>query len=76
MTATEIVTDRARKPPAHMQTGNTFRRAAEHGVLLLTAGVHANVIRILVPLAITDTQLDRALGVLRGTVLAEPQGSA
>jgi len=34
------------------------------------------VIRILVPLVITDTQLDHALAILRSAILAEPQGSA
>jgi len=76
MMAVELVTDRARKTPAPTQTRNVIRRAAEHGVLLLKAGIYGNVIRILVPLVITDTQLDHALAILRSAILAEPQGSA
>jgi 4-aminobutyrate aminotransferase/(S)-3-amino-2-methylpropionate transaminase len=37
--------------------------ALERGLLLLKAGVYGNCIRVLVPLVITDAQLDEALGV-------------
>jgi len=75
MMAMELVTDRVRKTPAQAQTRNIIRRAAEHGVLLLKAGVYGNVLRILVPLVITDALLDQALGILRSAILAETQGS-
>jgi 4-aminobutyrate aminotransferase/(S)-3-amino-2-methylpropionate transaminase len=38
--------------------------AAQNGVLLLTAGTYGNVLRFLPSLAITDEQIDDALGVL------------
>jgi 4-aminobutyrate aminotransferase / (S)-3-amino-2-methylpropionate transaminase / 5-aminovalerate transaminase len=37
--------------------------AARSGLLLLKAGIHANCIRVLVPLVISDGELDEALGV-------------
>ena len=37
--------------------------AAAQGLLLLKAGIHGNCIRVLVPLVITDAELDEALGV-------------
>ncbi len=33
------------------------------GLLLLKAGVHGNVIRVLCPLVVTDAELDEALAV-------------
>ena len=37
--------------------------AAAQGLLLLKAGIHGNCIRVLVPLVITDAELDEALGI-------------
>jgi len=36
----------------------------EHGLITITAGSYANIIRVLVPLVITDRQMDEALDVL------------
>jgi 4-aminobutyrate aminotransferase / (S)-3-amino-2-methylpropionate transaminase / 5-aminovalerate transaminase len=36
--------------------------AARRGLLILKAGIHGNCIRVLVPLAIRDSELDEALG--------------
>jgi 4-aminobutyrate aminotransferase / (S)-3-amino-2-methylpropionate transaminase / 5-aminovalerate transaminase len=36
----------------------------EHGVVLITAGSYSNVIRLLMPLVITDAQFEEALDVL------------
>jgi 4-aminobutyrate aminotransferase/(S)-3-amino-2-methylpropionate transaminase len=44
--------------------------AAQQGVLVLTAGTWANVIRFLPSLVITDEQLDDAVAVLRGAIAA------
>ncbi len=40
------------------------RTAREQGLLLLTCGLYGNVIRILVPFAVTDEQLERGLEIL------------
>jgi 4-aminobutyrate aminotransferase len=47
------------------------RRALAEGVLVICSGPEANVIRILPPLVITDSELDRALAVLEAAVDAE-----
>jgi 4-aminobutyrate aminotransferase/(S)-3-amino-2-methylpropionate transaminase len=38
--------------------------ARERGLILLSCGIYGNVIRILVPLSIDDTLLERGLGLL------------
>lgn len=45
-------------------------RALERGLLLLTCGVHANVIRFLFPLTIPDAVFDEALGILEQALLS------
>ena len=37
--------------------------AFHRGLLLLSAGIYSNVVRVLVPLTITDAELDEAMGV-------------
>ena len=44
--------------PAHA------REAAKRGLILLSCGVYANVIRVLVPLTASDALLDEGLGLL------------
>ena len=53
-------------------------RALEEGVLVICSGPEANVIRVLPPLVITDSELDRALDVLEAAAdaeLGEPAGA-
>jgi 4-aminobutyrate aminotransferase/(S)-3-amino-2-methylpropionate transaminase len=42
--------------------------AQQHGLLMHKAGVGGNVIRVLVPLVITDAQLEESLAILRAAV--------
>ncbi|MCW2960948.1 MAG: 4-aminobutyrate aminotransferase apoenzyme [Thermoleophilia bacterium] len=44
--------------------------AAQHGLLMHKAGVGGNCIRVLVPLVITDAQLEESLGILRAAITA------
>jgi 4-aminobutyrate aminotransferase / (S)-3-amino-2-methylpropionate transaminase / 5-aminovalerate transaminase len=62
MVALELVEDRATKRPAPALAQAVIEAALQRGLLLLKAGVHGNAIRVLVPLVITDAQLDEALG--------------
>ncbi len=64
MRALELVRDKAGKVPDREHTAAVVRRAWEHGLLLISAGTHGNVIRTLMPLVITDAQLDEGLEVL------------
>lgn len=69
MVAMELVKDRGTKVPAVAETNEIIRRAMQHGVLLLRAGLYNNVVRVLMPLVITDDQLDEALDVLEASVV-------
>lgn len=44
--------------------------AQQHGLLMHKAGVGGNVIRVLVPLVITDAQLEESVGILRRAIEA------
>ena len=70
MLAIELVTDRATKEPAAELARAVVRAAAERGLLLLTAGIYSNCIRVLVPLVVTDAELDEALGVWEDALAA------
>jgi len=69
MVAIELVRDRTTKEPAVRETAEIIHRAMTRGVLLLKAGIFNNVIRILAPLVIPESQLDRALDVLEECVM-------
>jgi 4-aminobutyrate aminotransferase/(S)-3-amino-2-methylpropionate transaminase len=63
MLALELVHDRTTKDPAPELAAAVVEHAAEHGLLLLRAGIYSNCIRVLVPLVIADGELDEALDV-------------
>lgn len=64
MCAIELVRNRDTREPAGTETKELARYCYEHGVLTITAGTLNNVMRILMPLVISDAQLDEALDVL------------
>ena len=64
MVAIEFVKDRQTKEPAKEFTVDLVKRCAANGVILIYAGTHSNVLRFLVPLVITDEQLDEGLAVI------------
>jgi len=64
MLALELVEDRATKAPAGELAAATVARARERGLVLLSCGLHGNVVRILVPLVIADDDLERGLEIL------------
>lgn len=68
MLAMEFVTDRASKAPAGDIATGVFEHAAQHGLILLKAGLAGNCIRVLVSLVATDDQIDEALQVLEAAV--------
>jgi 4-aminobutyrate aminotransferase/(S)-3-amino-2-methylpropionate transaminase len=63
MLAIELVHDRETKTPAPDAASAVVEAAAERGLLLLKSGIYSNCIRVLVPLVISDAELDEALGV-------------
>ena len=64
MCAFEMVTNRETREPAAAETKELARYAYEHGLITITAGTLSNVMRILVPLVVTDEQFDEAMDVL------------
>jgi 4-aminobutyrate aminotransferase/(S)-3-amino-2-methylpropionate transaminase len=73
MQAIELVLDRKTKTPAADLTKEIQRRAYENGLVLVTAGTLGNVIRILVPLVVTDAELDEGFAVLESAIAAAVQ---
>src|SRR6185295_17857832 len=64
MLAIELVEDRETKAPAAALGSATTAAARERGLILLSCGLYGNVIRILVPLVVSDEDLDRGLELL------------
>jgi 4-aminobutyrate aminotransferase/(S)-3-amino-2-methylpropionate transaminase len=69
MLALELVTHRETKEPAADLTKRTTEAARERGLILLSCGMHGNVVRILVPLVISDDDLDRGLEILEESLV-------
>jgi 4-aminobutyrate aminotransferase / (S)-3-amino-2-methylpropionate transaminase / 5-aminovalerate transaminase len=64
MCAIELVKDAAMREPHADATKRIAQYCYEHGLITITAGTYGNVMRILVPLVVTDEQFDEGLGVL------------
>jgi 4-aminobutyrate aminotransferase / (S)-3-amino-2-methylpropionate transaminase / 5-aminovalerate transaminase len=67
MVAMELVNDPQTKEPAPELTGKLVDAARKHGLLLLKAGLYSNVIRVLVPLVATDTDISEAMNALKAS---------
>jgi 4-aminobutyrate aminotransferase/(S)-3-amino-2-methylpropionate transaminase len=70
MCAMEIVSNRLDKTPDKALVAKIVKAAYERGLLLLSAGVFSNVIRILMPLTITNEQLEEGLKILEESIEA------
>jgi len=64
MVGMELVVDRDTKRPATELTGKIARTALHNGAVFPTAGLAGNVLRVLVPLVISDDQIDEGLAIL------------
>ncbi len=62
MLAIELVHDRATKDPAPELASAVVDAASERGLLLLKSGIYSNCIRVLVPLVVSESELEEALG--------------
>lgn len=65
MMGLELVKDRKTKEPAPESAKNLIKYCYEHGLILLTCGKFGNVIRTLMPLVITDDQLEEGLIIIK-----------
>src|ERR1700741_1277074 len=68
MQAVELVQSQDKREPASEETKQITQYCYEHGVITISAGSYGNVIRLLMPLVITDAQMDEALDVLEGAL--------
>jgi len=66
MIGIELVKDRATKEPAAAEAASVVALARERGLMLMGAGIYSNVVRILVPLVVTDEDLQAGLDILDG----------
>ncbi len=64
MMALELVKDRETKEPAAEEAKALTSFCFERGLVLLSCGTFGNVIRVLMPLVITDEQLEKGLGIM------------
>ncbi len=70
MQAMELVRSRATREPADTETKEVSQFCYEHGLITITAGSYGNVIRLLMPIVITDSQMNEALDVLESALAA------
>jgi 4-aminobutyrate aminotransferase/(S)-3-amino-2-methylpropionate transaminase len=68
MCAVELVRNGESREPADAETKEIARYCYEHGLITITAGTFNNIMRILVPLAISDEQFDEGLDVLEAAL--------
>lgn len=66
MQALELVRSKTTRQPADDETKEVSKYCYEHGLVTITAGSYSNVIRLLMPLVVTDAQMDEAMDVLEG----------
>lgn len=64
MQALELVLDRETKEPAADKAKALVKFCCDRGLVLLSCGNFGNVIRTLMPLVITDEQLERGLAIM------------
>ena len=68
MQALELVRSKVSRQPADDETKQLAQYCYEHGVVTISAGSYSNVIRLLMPLVITDAQMDEAMDVLEAAL--------
>lgn len=68
MQALEFVKDRQSKAPDKENTARIAKFCYEHGVITITAGTFGNVLRLLVPLIISEADLHEGLAVIEAGI--------
>jgi 4-aminobutyrate aminotransferase / (S)-3-amino-2-methylpropionate transaminase / 5-aminovalerate transaminase len=63
MTALELVANADTKEPAPDVASRVVEEAARRGLLMIKSGMYGNCIRVLVPLVVSDAELDEGLDV-------------
>ena len=70
MVAMELVKDRITKEPDSQSASDILTAAHHRGLVLIKAGMYDNVLRVLVPLCITDEQLQEGLDIFEAAFAA------
>jgi 4-aminobutyrate aminotransferase len=70
MVAFELVKDRETREPDAALTNALIAKAEEHGLILLSCGPDANVIRLLAPLTIPEEQVQKGLDIIEQSLAA------
>ncbi|MDW8084465.1 MAG: aspartate aminotransferase family protein [Candidatus Caldarchaeum sp.] len=68
MLAVELVSDRRSKKPAQQAAKKILDKARQHGLLLLKAGLHNNVVRLHPPITIQNETFEKGLDLFEETV--------
>lgn len=68
MLVLEFVKDRKTKEPAKVETKAIINECMQNGLVVLGAGVRDNCIRFLMPLVITDEQVNAGLDILEAAI--------
>lgn len=70
MCAIEFVTDRATREPNKDVVTHLVAEANKRGLITLNAGLFGNVLRVLMPIVITDEQLEEGLDIIEESLAA------
>ncbi len=73
MQALELVKDHSTREPAPEATKAIVKRCHDRGLIIITAGIFSNVIRMLMPVNIPENQLEQGFDILEEAI-AEEQG--
>jgi 4-aminobutyrate aminotransferase/(S)-3-amino-2-methylpropionate transaminase len=70
MQALELVRSKQSREPAREETNKISQNCYENGLITITAGSYSNIIRLLMPIVITDDQMKEAMDVLEAAIAA------
>src|SRR5438270_472946 len=76
MAAMELVSDRTSKEPDSHAASDVLAAAHHRGLVLIKAGMYDNVLRILVPLSVTDEQLKQGLDIFEEALSSVAEAEA
>ena len=68
MQALELVKTKQTREPASDETKKISQYCYEHGLITITAGSYSNIIRLLMPIVITDDQMNEAMDVMEAAI--------
>src|SRR5262249_34552263 len=76
MVAMELVKDPTTNEPDSHAASDTLAAAHHLGLVLIKAGMYDNVLRVLVPLCVTDEQLNRGLDIFEDALATAAEAAA